>query len=179
MYINCCQRVMTQWPPPPTSKQLSLSFTHTFTFQLPHCPSFIYHCSRETKKDLQMMNSPVTCLHCPPSVWLSASFTPAIFSHFANLPARWEDAGKLLKVLWLQMSGPDVPLFLQWSCDFICIYFQLFAPLLTPCPTHTDSHTYCTHTTVEYWTHANCAQMHTHECKWFTDQNILWDLPHV
>lgn len=84
------------------------------------------------------MNFPVTHLNCPPSVWLSASFTPAIFSHFANLPTRWEDAGKLLKVLWLQMSGPDVPLFLQWSCDFIFICFQLFAPLLTPVlpPTH-------------------------------------------
>ena len=132
------------------SLSLSLSHTHThthtFTRTIPHCPSFITLCSNKTKKkDLQMMNPPVTCLDRPPSAWLSASFTPAIFSHFANLPARWDDAGKLLKVLWLQMSGPDVPLFQQWSCDFICIGFQLFAPLLTLAPTHTHTHTHTHH----------------------------------
>lgn len=66
-----------------------------------------------------------------PPVWLSASFTPTIFSHFANLPSRWDNR-KLLKVFWLQMSGADVPLFLQQSCNFI---FYRFPALCTfdPC----------------------------------------------
>lgn len=139
-----------QIPPPPFSHTLA------FTFQLPHGTSAITLYLRETKKDLQMMNSQATCLNCPPSVWLSASFTPAIFFHFANLPTRWEGAGKLLKVLWLQMSGPDVPLFLKWACDFIFICFQLFAPTLTPAYTHVHTYTHTlkhTPTTVDYWTH--------------------------
>lgn len=127
----------------------------------------------DLKKDLQMMNSLVSYLNRPPSVWLSASFTPAIFSHFANLPARWDDAGKLLKVLWLQMSGPDVPLFLHWSCDFIFICFQLFAPLLTSASTrihiYTHLHTQTTKTVGHKHLYANKV----------TDQNILWDKSHI
>lgn len=108
--------------------RIPLSHTHTWTvtFQLLHCPSFILLYSLEQKKELHLMNFPATCLHCPPTVWLSASFTLAIFSHFANLPTRWQGAGKLLKVLWLQMSEPDVLLFLKRSFDFIYYLFPAF-----------------------------------------------------
>lgn len=75
------------------------------------------------------MNFLETCLNYPPTVGLSASFTLAIFSHFANLPTRWQGAGKLLKVLGLQMSGPDVLLFLERACECIFICLLLFVPI--------------------------------------------------
>lgn len=85
--------------------------------------------------DVRTMTSWGPCLNCPPPVWLSASFTLAIFSHFANLPSRWDNR-KLLKVFWLQMSGADVPLFLQQSCNFIFYRFPAlctFDPCLSAC----------------------------------------------
>lgn len=149
----------------------SIRFQTALPFQLPHTvhPLSPFVHTKLKKKDLQMVNSPVTCLNCPPSVWLSASFTPAIFSHFANLPARWDDAGKLLKVLWLQMSRPDVPLFLQWSCDFIfCLFPALctFTNLCSHPPPHPQIHTY------RNGLLDTCIRVHANRV---TDQNILWD----
>lgn len=118
----------------PTSICFQIPLLHThihiFTRALPILFHILFVWNKQTeKKNSAWWIFPETCLNRPPSVWLSASFTPAIFSHFANLPTRWQGAGKLLKVLWLQMSGPDVLLFLEWSCHFIFICFQLFAPI--------------------------------------------------
>lgn len=141
--------------------------THTHI----HCDSHIVYpllpfVPMKQKKTSKMMNSLVTCLNCPPSVWLSASFTPAIFSHFANLPTRWDD-GMLLKVLWLQMSRPDVPLFLQWPCDFIFYQFPALFTFSTP-PPHTHTHKPNTHT--KQWPVGHCIPMHANGFP-----NILWD----
>lgn len=135
---------------------------HTHTFIVTPILSILYYplFPWNKKKTSKMMNSLVTCLNCPPSVWLSASFTPAIFSHFANLPTRWDD-GMLLKVLWLQMSRPDVPLFLQWPCDFIFYQFPALFTFSTP-PPHTHTQAKYTHKTMACWT------LYTYACKWIS-----------
>lgn len=95
--------------------------------------------------DVRTMTS--RSLFCPPSVWLSASFTLAIFSYFANLPSRWDNR-KLPAVSWLQMSGADVPLFLQCSCDFflsfsLSFFFFYQFPALYTFDLFIDMQIYC------------------------------------